>query len=145
MWGVYSLLWYTDSWRQNPTKQQLYDHQTPITKNIKVRRTRHAGHCWRNRDKFRSDVLLWTSSHDRAKAVRPARLYIKQLSVALKTYRKRWTVGRSGKRGSGISVLMAWQDDGDEMIEEFYYPLIGLCQVIRLRTNLDLILIALNV
>ena len=36
------------SWRQHPTKQQLYGHQPPITKTIKVRQTRHAGHCWRS-------------------------------------------------------------------------------------------------
>ena len=29
------------SWRQHPTKQQLYGHLPPITKTIKVRRTRH--------------------------------------------------------------------------------------------------------
>ena len=36
--------------------------------------------------------------------------------VALKTYRKQWTIGRSGKRGSGISALMAWHvyDDDDD-------------------------------
>ena len=33
------------SWRQHLTKQQLYSHQTPITKTIEVRQTRHAGHC----------------------------------------------------------------------------------------------------
>ena len=27
--------------------------------------------------------------------------------VSLKTYRKKWTIGRDGKRGSGISVLIA--------------------------------------
>ena len=31
--------------------------------------------------------------------------------VALGTYRMRWTIGRGGERGSGISVLMAQQDD----------------------------------
>ena len=50
------------SWRQPPTKQQLYDHLPPVTKAIKVRWTRHAGHCWRSRDKLISDVLLWTPS-----------------------------------------------------------------------------------
>ena len=65
--------------RQHPTKQQLYGHQPPITKTIKVRRTRHARHCWRNRDELISDVLLWTLSHSRAKAGRPARTYIQQL------------------------------------------------------------------
>ena len=32
------------SWRQNPTKHQLYGHLPPITKTTHVRRTRHAGH-----------------------------------------------------------------------------------------------------
>ena len=44
-----------------------------------VRRTRHAGHCWRSRDELISDVLLWTPTHGRAKAGRPARTYIQQL------------------------------------------------------------------
>ena len=47
-------------WRQHPTRHQLYGHLPPITKTKKVRRTRHAGHCWRNRDELISDVLLWT-------------------------------------------------------------------------------------
>ena len=47
------------SWRQHPTRHQLYGHLPPITKTIQVRRTRHAGHCWRSRDELISDVLLW--------------------------------------------------------------------------------------
>ena len=49
------------------------------TKSIQVRRTRHAGHCWRSRDELIRDVLLWTPTHGRAKAGRPARTYIQQL------------------------------------------------------------------
>ena len=67
------------SWRQHPTRHQLYGHLPPITKAIQVRRTRHAGHCWRSRDELISDVLLWTPTHGRAKAGRPARTYIQQL------------------------------------------------------------------
>ena len=67
------------SWRQHPTKHQLYCHLPPITKTIQLRRTRHAGHCWRSRDEFMSDVLLWTPTYGRAKAGRPARTYIQQL------------------------------------------------------------------
>ena len=67
------------SWRQHPTKHQLYGHLPPITKTIKVRRTIHAGHCWRSRDELISDVLLWTPTCGRAKAGRPARTYIQQL------------------------------------------------------------------
>ena len=32
------------SWNQYPPKQQLYGHLPPISKPIKIRRTRHAGH-----------------------------------------------------------------------------------------------------
>ena len=67
------------SWRQHPTRHQLFGHQPPITKTIQVRRARHAGHCWRSRDELISDVLLWTPTHDHAKAGRPARTYIQQL------------------------------------------------------------------
>ena len=67
------------TWRQHPTRHQLYGHLPPITKTIQVRRTRHAGHCWRRRDELIRDVLLWTPTHGRAKAGRPARTYIQQL------------------------------------------------------------------
>ena len=67
------------SWRQHPTRHELYGHLPPITKTIQVRRTRHAGHCWRSRDEFISDVLLWTPTYGWAKAGPPTRAYIQQL------------------------------------------------------------------
>ena len=67
------------SWRQHLTKHQLFGHPPSITKTIQVRRTRHAGHCWRSRDELISNVLLWTSTYGRTKAGRPARTYIQQL------------------------------------------------------------------
>ena len=67
------------SWRQHPTRHQLYGYLPPITKTIQVRRTRHAGHCWRSKDELISDVLLWTPTYGRAKAGRPAWTYIQQL------------------------------------------------------------------
>ena len=70
---------FNKSWRQHPTRHQLYDHLPPITKTIQVRRTRHAGHCLRSRDELISDVLLWTPTHGRAKAGRPSWTYIQQL------------------------------------------------------------------
>ena len=64
--------------RQHPTRHQLYGHLPPITKTIQVRRTRHAGHCWRSRDELISNVLSWTPTYGRTKAGRPARTYIQQ-------------------------------------------------------------------
>ena len=40
--------------------------------------------------------------------------YMRTWDVALKTYRRWWTIGRSSERGSGISVLAAWHDDDDD-------------------------------
>ena len=77
-------------WRKSltaPTQECCKQYWTspggnsPITKTIKVRWTRHAGHCWRSRDKLISDVLLWTPSHGWAKAGWPAWTYIQQLCV----------------------------------------------------------------
>ena len=67
------------SWRQHPTKRELYGHLPPITKIIQVWRTRHAGHFWRSGDKLIRDVFRWTPSHGQAMAVRPAPTYIQQL------------------------------------------------------------------
>ena len=68
------------SWREHPTRHQLYGHLPTITKTIQVRRTRHARHCWRSRDELISDVLLWTPYvYGRAKAGRPDRTHIQQL------------------------------------------------------------------
>ena len=69
------------SWRQHPTKQQLYGHLPPITKTIKIRRTRHERHCWKSKDELISDVLLWTPLHGRPRVERPARTCIQQLCV----------------------------------------------------------------
>ena len=83
--SYYYCYWYhlrailNKSWWQHPTRHQLYGHLPPITKTIQVRRTRHAGHCWRSRDELISDVLLWTPTYGRAKAGRPAWTYIQQL------------------------------------------------------------------
>ena len=67
------------SWQQHPTRHQLYSQLPPVTKTIQVRRTRHAGHCWRSRDELISDVLQWTPTYGRAKAGRPAWTYIQHL------------------------------------------------------------------
>ena len=107
------------SLRQHPTRHQLYGHLHPITKTIQVRRTRHAGHCWRSRDELKSDVLLWTPTYGRAKAGPPARIYIQQLcedtgcspedQPEAMNDREKWR-----ERESGISVLVARHGDDDD-------------------------------
>ena len=107
------------TWRQRPTKHQLYGHLPPITKTIQARWTRPAGHCWRSRNEFISDVLLWTPTYGQEKKQddqleHTFSSYVRKRDVALKTYQRRWTIGRSGERGSGISVLAAQHDDDND-------------------------------
>ena len=49
------------------------------------------------------------------------RSYVRIRDVVLKTYLGRWTIGRSGERGSGISVLPARYDDDDDLSYDFYF------------------------
>ena len=45
--------------------------------------------------------------------------YSSYVRVALKTSQRWWTIGRSGERGSGISVLAArYNDDDDSGLDE---------------------------
>ena len=67
------------SWRQHPTRHQLNGRLPLIMKTIQVRRTRHAGHCWRSKHELISDLLLWTPAYGQAKAGRSPRAYIQQL------------------------------------------------------------------
>ena len=72
------------SWRQHPTRYQLYGHMPPITKTMQARWTRHAGPCWRSKDEIISDVLLWIPVYGQA-----TRTYIQQLCEAMND-REKW-------------------------------------------------------
>ena len=101
-----------------PTKHQLYGHLPPITKTIQVRRTRHAGHCWRSRNALISDVLQWTPTYGRAKAGRPARTYIQQPCEdtgcipedlpETRNYREKWRERVRDIRTSGTTWWWWW-------------------------------------
>ena len=100
------------SWKQHPTKQQLYSYLFPISKTIQVQRTRHTGHCWRSKNELISDVL----SHGRKKddQLEPNdSSSVPIRDVAWKTCREQWTIGTSSERGSGRSVLVARHGNDD--------------------------------
>ena len=98
-----------ESWRQHPTKQQLYGYLPPITKTIKVRRTKHAGHCWRSKDELIRRPLHTDEQRqdDQLEPIYNSSVPIQD--VAWKTSRERWTIETSGERGSRRSVLAAGQ------------------------------------
>ena len=53
--------------------------------------------------------------------------YVRIQVVVLKTYLGRWTIGRSGERGSGISVLPARYDDDDDEIHHGKFSVVISC------------------
>ena len=97
---------------------------TTITKIIKVRWTRHAGHCWKSKNELISNILLWTPSHGQPKAGQPARTgSVPIQDIALKTSWEWWMIETSGERGSGRSVQAAWHDDDEIWSYCFLQPL----------------------
>ena len=94
-------------WKQHSTKRQLYGYLALI----QVRRTRHAGHYRRSKDKPISDVLLWNPSHRRARVGWPTRTYLQQLctDTGCSVEDLRWAIETGGERGSGKSAQVVWR------------------------------------
>ena len=121
------------SWKQHPSKQQLYGYLPPISKTIKIRRTRHTGHCWRSKDGLISDIQLWTSSHGRARTGWPGRTYLQPLCSDTRCSLEdmpeamddtdRWRL-RERERELGKSVLAARHDDDDGI---YIYIFVCVC------------------
>ena len=110
LWAILS-----KSSRQHPTRHQLYGHLPPITKTIQVRRTRHAGHCWRSKDELISDGSPHMAKQKQDDQLEHTySIYVRIQDVALKTCQRQWMIGKSGEKGSGISVLAARHDNDDE-------------------------------
>ena len=121
-----------ESWQQHPTRHQLYGNLPPITKTFRARRTRYAGHCWRSKDEFISDVLQWTPAYGQGKGGRPTRTYIQQLcedtGCSPEDLPEAMT-GRRGERGPGISMLAAWHHDDDIYIYIYMCVCVCVCAI----------------
>ena len=50
------------SWRQHPTKAQIYGKNPPVSSIVKARRVQFAGHCFRAENEIISTLLLWKPS-----------------------------------------------------------------------------------
>ena len=89
------------SWKQHPTKQQLYANLCPISKIIQIRRKRHAEDCWRNKDKLIRNVLQWTTSLDVPGVADQQELTynssVRTQDAVWKTWRERYMIGTDGK------------------------------------------------
>ena len=100
------------SWKQYSTKQQLYGNSPPISKTIPVKRTGHAGHCWRSKTELKINVLQWIPTRGFASVGGPSKNLIGISSVQTqvvvwKTCRKRWMIGTDADRESRKYLLAA--------------------------------------
>lgn len=68
------------SWKQHPTKKELYGNTPPISEILRERRLRFAGHCHRNKEELASDLILWQPTHGKRTPGRPCRTFIDQLA-----------------------------------------------------------------
>ena len=58
--------------------------------------------------------------------------YVRIRDVVQKTCQRRWTIGKSGERGSGISMLPAQHDDDDD------YEIVKIvCEIVAWRESQD--------
>ena len=75
------MLWATlsKSWKQHPTKQQLYGYLLPISKTIQIRWTWHVGYCWKSKDKLISNIS--NPSHRQAGVRWPTGTYLQLLCM----------------------------------------------------------------
>ena len=105
------------SWRQHPSKQQLYGHLPPITKTIQIRRTRHAEEVGTSSEVMYLCGPLHMVERKQGDQLEPTySSSVKIRDVALRTCQKRWTIGRGGEKGSGISVPLARHDDENDEV-----------------------------
>ena len=67
------------SWKLHLTNKKLYGNIPTLSKTIRERRTRFAGHCFRSENEIISGVLMWIPAHGFTNRGRQKRNYIKQL------------------------------------------------------------------
>ena len=94
------------SWRQHPTKQQQYGHLPPSRKLSKLDEPDMQD---TGGEVGTSDVLCGPLHMVKKKQGH-------QLEPTYSRYRKQWTIGRGGDKGSEMSVRMAQHDDDDDEI-----------------------------
>ena len=111
------------SWKQHPTKWQLYSYLHTISQTIHVRWTIHVGHCWRSGQTLKwyspMDSSTWThqcwlTCKTHHKLCADTGCYLEHLLMVM-TYRDWWSESESGE-----SVLSSWLD----MISSGYFYLV---------------------
>ena len=110
------------SWKQHPTKQQLYGHLPPISKPSKSNEEKMldtAGEVRLNSEVTCSSGPLHTDEQvldDFLELIYSSS--VRTQDLVLKTFLKRLMIKTNGERKSGKSMLAAWDDDDDDDIRD---------------------------
>ena len=114
LWAILNKFWW-----QHPTRHQLYGHLPPITKTIlldELDMQDTAGEAGASSwVKYSYGPPHMAEQKQDDQLTHAYNSYMRIRDVAQKTCQRRWTIGRSGERGSGISVLAARHDDDDDI------------------------------
>ena len=111
------------SWRQHPTKQQLYGLLPSIMKTMpkldEPDMQDTAGEVGTNSWVTYSHGPLHMDEQRQDDQLEPTyNISMLIQNVALKTCRNQWTIEKGGEKGSGISVLMMRQDNDDDDLKK---------------------------
>ena len=101
------------SWRQHPTKQQLYGHLPPITKTIQDMQDTAGEVGTKSQGTYSCGPLHIDEQRQDDQPEPTYNSSVPIRGVTLRTCRKLWTIEKGGERGSGISVFLVRQDDDD--------------------------------
>ena len=105
------------SWRQHPTRRQLYATCLPSRKLYRLDEPDTLDTAGEARTSSWVTYSYGPPHMAKQKQDNQPKLtyssYMRIRDVTQKTSRRRWMIGRSGERGSGISVLAARHDDDD--------------------------------
>ena len=114
------------SWRQHPTRLQLYRTLAPHHKNYTSSTNQTRGTLLEKQGRAHKrctpvdpplmDVQVWDDQHELTYSS-----YVRTWVVILKTCRRRWVIGRNGERRSGISAQAARHDDDDDIKQIFLF------------------------
>ena len=67
------------TWEDKVPNTELYGNLPTLSSELRQRRLRFAGHCWRRKEELCSQLLLWEPSHGKRRRGAPAKTYVDML------------------------------------------------------------------
>ena len=67
------------TWEDTVPNKELYGNLPTLSSELRQRRLRFSGHCWRRTDEICSQMLMWQPLHGKRRPGAPKRTYIDML------------------------------------------------------------------